>query len=256
MAYVHKTHPKLNSGQLRIIVVGCGGNGSKLLLRLADLSRTLLALGHPGIHVVAIDGDRVTEPNLARQPFTRADIGRPKSTTLITRINMCYGLGWTAHCAYVGARKGADVLGRSLLSQDVVATCVDSRQARADVYEATEAVRAAYALDLGNDSTTGQFALGTLGRGHSSHLPTAVEMWPEIADPTAAGPGDDGPSCSSEEAVRRQDPFVHDVLTSAAANTLWRLIRDGQIEHHGAFVNLVSGVTAPIPVPAPTATAA
>ena len=247
MSTYHASHPHLNRGRLNVLVVGCGGNGSKLLLRLADLARTLVALGHPGLHVVAIDGDRVTEPNLARQPFTRSDVGRSKAVTLVTRINMCYGFGWEAKCAYVG--RDASVLAN--VRPKIIATCVDSRGARADVYKATEALGAAYALDLGNDRTTGQYALGTLGSTHSTPLPTAAEMWPEICDRSAAGVDDDGPSCSSEEAVHRQDPFVHDLLTSAAANLLWRLLRDGRVEHHGGFVNLVTGVLAPIPVPSP-----
>jgi hypothetical protein len=40
------------------------------------------------------------------------------------------------------------------------------------------------------------------------------------------------------------------VLTAEAASLLWRLLRDGRIQHHGAFCNLQTGRSAPIPVPA------
>ena len=251
MPHYHSTHPRLCRGRLNVLLVGCGGNGSRMLLRLAELARTLSMLGHPGLQVTVIDGDEVSEPNLARQPFTAADLGRSKAYTLVTRVNLCYGLGWDARHAYVEDSGSLDGV-----ACDLVITCVDSRSARAKVFEAVRVgsisgqyqFRPAYLLDLGNDRTTGQYALGTCGSGHAVPLPTAAEMWPEIAD--ASADVDDGPSCSSEEAVRRQDLFVNDVLACQAANLLWRLLRDGRVEHHGGFVNLFTGVVAPIPVPA------
>ena len=243
----HTTHRRLNSGPIGVLLVGCGGNGSAMLLKLATLDRTLRMLGHPGLDVLACDGDLVSAPNLARQPYLPSEVGRSKAVSLVTRINMTYGLNWQAEHRFIGPRSTPGPRHRA----DVVITCVDSRGARADVHEAMKEYRPCYTLDLGNDRTTGQFALGTVGRGHSVELPTAAEMWPEIADRSAALGDDDGPSCSSEEAVRRQDLFIHEALSAHASNLVWRLLRDGRIEHHGGFVNLVTGVAAPIPVPAP-----
>ena len=245
--FFHTAHRRLNSGPIDILLVGCGGNGSAMLLKLATLDRTLRMLQHPGMRVVVADGDVVSVPNLARQPFLPSEVGQSKAVSLVTRINMTYGLDWAAEHRFVQAGDFAS----DRRTVDLVITCVDSRGARADVYAASSTLRPAYALDLGNDKTTGQYALGTVGQGHSAELPTAAEMWPEIADRAAVAGDNDGPSCSSEEAVRRQDLFIHETLTAHAVNLVWRLLRDGRIEHHGGFVNLVTGVAAPIAVPAP-----
>jgi PRTRC genetic system ThiF family protein len=243
----HSAHRSLHSSTpVRVCLVGCGGNGARLLVRLADLARCLRLLGHPGLEVVVVDGDTVSEANLARQPFTPGDVGTHKAVALVTRINLTYGLAWEAVPRYFEPGTLDGVSPRP----NVFACCVDTRRARRTIAEELGRYgNASYVLDLGNDAKTGQFALGTLGYGHEVPLPSAAELWPEIADPSLDG--DDGPSCSSEEAVRRQDLFVHDVLASSSANLLWRLFREGRISHHGGFCNLETGVVAPLPVPEP-----
>jgi hypothetical protein len=57
------------------------------------------------------------------------------------------------------------------------------------------------------------------------------------------------PSCSALEALTRQAPGVNMVIAGAAANLLHRLLWDGHLALQGAFVNLVTGQTAPIPSP-------
>jgi hypothetical protein len=58
---------------------------------------------------------------------------------------------------------------------------------------------------------------------------------------------DDGqPSCSAEDALRRQEPFVNQTLAQHALALLARLFRYGTISYHGGFVSLTSGTCAPL----------
>ena len=51
------------------------------------------------------------------------------------------------------------------------------------------------------------------------------------------------PSCSSAEALERQEPFVNSTLAQHALALLARLFRYGEISYHGGFINLASEVT-------------
>lgn len=62
--------------RITIVVVGCGGTGAALMSGLPYLHHALLAAGHPsGIKACVIDGDRITETNCVRQPFTLSEVG-------------------------------------------------------------------------------------------------------------------------------------------------------------------------------------
>jgi hypothetical protein len=55
---------------------------------------------------------------------------------------------------------------------------------------------------------------------------------------------DDGqPSCSAAAALERQGPFINSTLAQHALALLARLFRYGEINYHGGFVNLATGVT-------------
>lgn len=244
---MHRLAERLLTKRVRIAVIGCGGTGSAVLAGLPYLHQSMLAFGHPhGLHVTLIDGDLVTETNCVRQPFTRAEVGLNKATVLATRANLFWGTDWEAVPVYLGDRIHVD----AHLNTDIVIGCVDKHSARRLI--ARQFAHAAYWLDFGNDAETGQFVLGELrdplyGRreGAPPRLPTALDLWPEELN----APDDDQPSCSAVEALTRQAPFVNQVLANHGLALLSRLFRYGQIEHHGAWVNLKSGRVMPMPVP-------
>lgn len=244
---VHRAHTRLlSSAPVSVVLVGCGGSGARMLLMLARLSRALTALGAPGLDVEVFDGDAVSEANLARQPYHSCDIGLNKAEVLVHRVNLTYGLCWKARPEYL---TGSSQFGARA---SILISCVDTRRARQVVAGIAGRVTSViYWMDLGNSDRTGQVVLGTTfsttSARQTSPLPTCVCLWPEIADPDLDT--DDGPSCSSHEALRRQDLFIGDVLTTQGINLLWRLFRDGEIRHHGAFCDLVTGHVCPIPVP-------
>ena len=107
-----------------------------------------------------------------------------------------------------------------------------------------------YHADLGNTRDTGQVVLGCpegrVNPRRRARLRTAFELFPELVD--AALPEDDAPSCSTLEALEKQDLFVNDTLVTATLALLWRLLRHGEVTYHGAFADLKTGSARPLPV--------
>lgn len=236
----------LSNQPISVLLVGCGGNGSQMLMGLASLDIALRALSPRSLDVIVIDDDTVSQANLGRQPFYPCDIGRSKAHTLTERVNLAHGLAWTA----VHGRAPERIPERCY---DLVITCVDSIAARRAMHSAFTKgeIAARYWLDLGNRATDGQFVIGEpiVVRHHhanNARLPTAAEMFPELVDPAAVE--DDAPSCSVAEALERQSLFVNRVLASHALALLFELLGRGSITHAGGFVNLATGNVVPIPL--------
>jgi hypothetical protein len=58
----HSLDPQLLEQPIRILVVGCGGNGSAIVSGLPYLHQAMLAFGHPGgLQVTLIDPDTISE---------------------------------------------------------------------------------------------------------------------------------------------------------------------------------------------------
>ncbi len=239
MQPVHKLNR--SRSMYRMAVIGCGGTGSALIGGLPFLHQSLTATGHPGLQVVVADGDRVSASNCVRQPFSESEIGLHKSTVLVNRLNLFWGLNWQASTEHVTRTTEGKV--------DILISCVDTRSARFEIIRSPLLKSCAYWLDLGNTSDGGQFALGqprtSRNRRTRHRLPTVVEMFPEIAG-ADLDKDDDLPSCSVIEALERQEPFINQVLAYQALAMLARLFRHGEIGYHGGFVDLKTGRMAPL----------
>ena len=243
----HTLHEAIRSSRspLRVLVIGAGGNGSKLTVGLKNLHGALRPLGHPGIQLTLADGDTVSTSNLVRQSFYPSDVGLNKATVLINRINTSCGLAWEAVPRHLTAHD----LGYSRI--DLLASCVDSRTARRGIATGLErSQHVIYHLDFGNLRDCGQFvlgaALGYYNRRAKDRLRTAFELFPELTDTSL--PEDDTPSCSTMEALEKQDLFINDTLVISALALLWRLLRHGEIQHHGSFVDLKTVSVRPLPI--------
>ncbi|CUS45933.1 ThiF family protein, ubiquitin-activating enzyme [hydrothermal vent metagenome] len=229
---------------IRILLVGCGGNGAQMLMGLASLDTALREISSRSLDVTVVDDDIVTVANLGRQPFYRCDIGNSKARTLTERINLAHGLAWKAvHGRAPGAIgiEGADIL----------ISCVDTASGRRALGGAIANIRdaPAYWMDLGNRASDGQYLIGCPSRTDEQpgRLPTVLEAFPELADDSV--PDDDTPSCSVAEALERQSLFVNRALASHALALLFDLLGRGSIGHAGAFLNLASSQVVPIPLP-------
>ena len=241
---MHTLDPQLLERPIRILVVGCGGNGSAIASGIPYLHQAMVAFGHPGgLQVTLIDPDNVSETNCVRQPFCRTDIGFPKAIVLVNRTNLFWGLNWQGIQAQIQQlKKGTDV--------DFVIGCVDTRKARRAIDKWTTSSRVLYWLDLGNSASSGQFVLGQpknpANRKKKDRLPTIAEMYPEIV--STKGKEDDQPSCSAAEALTRQEPFVNQNLAYQALAMLTQLLRHGSLSYQGGFCNLASGHVVPLPI--------
>lgn len=257
-ALPHPIPGNLLRGPVGVHLVGVGGSGSQMLTGLARLHAALLALGHEGgLRVTAYDPDVVSPANVGRQLFSPADVGHPKATVLIHRLNCFFGLDWQA------------VFERWRLPKDyglnLLISCVDTARARREIDAALTGSGdrgPEYWLDVGNRQQDGQVVLGQPRRfprpGESAErraktrdtparLRTVMELFPELSD--ASLPEDDAPSCSLAEALERQDLFINQAVTTFALHLLWRLFRDGGLDYHGGFINLTTGQVNPLPIP-------
>lgn len=234
---IHQIHPELLRHRVRVLVVGCGGNGSAVAAGLPYLHQALVAYGHPeGLHVTLLDPDVISATNCVRQPFSQSEIGLYKSVVLANRLNLFWGLDWE------GIPKRLDPK-RRLDGVDIVVGCVDTRKGREAIAKCAEGwSEVDYWLDLGNNADSGQFVLGEplnrRNRRHRLRLRTVSELFPEVIQPELEEA--DMPSCSAIEALDRQEPFVNPALANHALALLARLFRYGTISYHGAFVALGS----------------
>ena len=251
----HRLHEELLEREVRVLVVGCGGNGSAILTGLPYLHSAMLAQGHPyGLHVTVMDDETVSPFNSVRQPFAKSEVGLNKAIVLVSRLNIFWGLSWQAIPQPFTARTLAPSYagyGEPHLRPDIVVGCVDTRAARAIIAESTAGFSGvSYWLDVGNSSSSGQFVLGepqnSRNKRSRMRLRTISELYPEVTDP--ALDDDNEPSCSAIEALERQEPFVNAVLAQHALALLARLLRYGQISHHGGFVDIATSRSVPLAV--------
>ncbi len=178
---------------LRILLIGCGGNGSAVLFGLPYLHHALIAWGNPwGIDVTVMAADTVSPTNCVRQPFGAADVGQNKATILVNRINMFHGLIWRSEEAlFSGERR--NVFSGYDTALDIVISCVDTRGARREIHEGLNNKtgpwrQIRYWLDVGNNANNGQFVLGQplndINRASRTRLRTVTELFPSIMDTT------------------------------------------------------------------------
>jgi PRTRC genetic system ThiF family protein len=247
-AALHRIPAHLLTKQVKVLLVGAGGTGSRILERLVCLHRALVAKGHPGgLMVTVVDPDTVSPANIGRQAFYSGDVGLYKSDVLVNRANMALGdVLWESVPAKLDTR--------STIPHDLVIGAVDNRAARLGILRGLEASRggARYWLDTGNRSADGQVVLGEVIAGdrkteNKLRLPHIGELYPDMIDP-AFETDDDGPSCSLAEALEKQSLFINPMVADVAMVILWNLFTNGQIDTHGAFINLERLVVSPLRV--------
>lgn len=243
----HRLPAKLLTKRVEILLVGAGGTGSRILEKLVCLHRALIAKGHPqGLMVTIVDPNTVSAANIGRQAFYPGDIGCYKADVLVNRANMALGdVRWKSTIARLDTRAGLEPF-------DLVIGAVDNRAARLAILRGLENCMSGsrYWLDTGNRSNDGQVVLGEVPSrkrqtDHKGRLPHIGELYPGLIDPAAEDP-DEGPSCSLAEALEKQSLYINSAVSDFAMNILWNLFTDGQIDTHGAFINLKRMMVTPL----------
>jgi len=227
--------------QITVALIGAGGTGSQVLTCLARMNVTLQALGHPGLFVTLIDDDVVSEANLGRQLFSKADIDRNKADVLIERVNRFFNTNWVAHCKHITLT--------DRLKFNIIISCTDNNRSRLSIrklfYQKSHGQHRDYMgkyywLDFGNGNTYGQIVLSD----RKKTLKDVFTLFPKAQFDKS----NDTPSCSIAEAIKKQDLFVNSTLAQLGCNFLWKLFREGKTEYQGIFMNLEKLTTKPIKI--------
>ncbi|MDB4952112.1 MAG: ThiF family protein ubiquitin-activating enzyme [Gemmatimonadetes bacterium] len=246
---VHRPAEALLTQRISVLVVGCGGTGAALVSQLPYVHQALTAWGHRGgLRVTVMDPDTISPTNCVRQPFAESEVGLHKATVLVQRLNYFWGLDWAADVRTMEADM--------VTHYDLVIGCVDNRRGRHAIWRATaKESRTAYWLDMGNNQEDGQAVLGqpTNNRNRlagDARLPTAADLFPELVTLEGPDPAAGMPTCSAEEAITRQAPFINQTLAAHACAMLTRLFRHG-LTYHQVHLNLAAGRCSFGRIPAP-----
>ncbi|MCO4319980.1 PRTRC system ThiF family protein [Aliidiomarina quisquiliarum] len=230
---------------LSVHVVGAGGTGSCFLQKLIQLHSTLVRLGAAGLDITVFDDDTVSETNIGRQAFYSMDVGLPKAKVLIERYNAFTGVDWSYSIErYCPTRNQA-------VMPDVLVTCVDNPQTRVQIgqyFKDKDFFKTLLWLDGGNDKDSGQVVMGMYpkkGCDDDQRVPSIYDLFTESLESNEYEPTD---SCSHEEAINKQDFGINDQIATQMIQILWRLIRHGEAEYHGVFIDLKSGEHNPLPL--------
>lgn len=239
-ALEHRIPSAMLTRPWKVVVVGAGGTGSAFLPSLARLHHAMIELGHPGgIQCTVYDDDTVSEANVGRQGFYPNDVGQYKALLMVNRLNNLMGTNWEAVPRRVDP--GA------YLSADIVVGCVDSRRARHTIVQAATRGTVHYYLDCGNETDRGQVVLGEFGKARPDRLPHVGDLFPDLLN-AENDKGDDAPSCSMADALRKQSLVINQAISVQAFNLLWTLFRTGSLSYSAVFVNLATGRTNPVPI--------
>lgn len=77
---------------IEIMVIGAGGTGGTYLKELARFLYSLPQEEQGLVSVSIVDGDRVEERNISRQPFQQEDVGEYKAVAMCEAIQEVFGL--------------------------------------------------------------------------------------------------------------------------------------------------------------------
>lgn len=160
----------------RILVVGCGGTGSRLIPQIAQFIKTCPWIINP--EMVIVDNDEVEEKNLRRQNFVAQDVGKKKATVLAQRYSKAYNLSIipvlemvTDETSVVKTGDDEISLGSILKSwgnqriPTMAIMCVDSAEARRTILSTlgkTLSREMVLIIDTGNENDFGQVKMASL----------------------------------------------------------------------------------------------
>ena len=131
-------------------------------------------------------------------------------------------------------------------SPEILITCVDTISTRKDIANFMRKQKGNSDdmwLDFGNGRHTGQVILGHLMK-NENRLPNVYDLYNELETMEE----DNEPSCSLAEAIQTQDLYINRCLADAGVNILWQLLRTGEIDHHGVFIDLKTSENKPLKI--------
>lgn len=147
-----------STSPIRVLVVGAGGTGGRLIPGLLQVLRR-------NDEVAIIDGDHVEDRNLLRQNFRMRDVGENKAEVMArryTRDGIHVDAYATMLTADIGQRIARSVRGTSL-GGVIILGCVDNWKARQEMHKLMETGAPRIWIDAGNERRGGQVILSAKG---------------------------------------------------------------------------------------------
>jgi molybdopterin/thiamine biosynthesis adenylyltransferase len=221
----------------RVVLIGCGGIGSQLLL---PLCRYLAHRPEPRSLLVLVDGDAFEFGNLSRQACSRRDLGTNKAEALAL-VARESGVA----CQAIGERLDETNVGAIVRDGDIVLLAVDNHRTRALVDRHVASLDNATLINGGNAETDGNVQLVRRRDGWSvdGHL---VEIHPEIGE-AADGELQAEPGCQVMAAERPQLLVTNLMVASAMLNALWQVVESGSVPYSEVFLDVIQCAARPRP---------
>lgn len=227
----------------KIIVVGCGGNGSHLVPNLARLISTLNN-DDKEYSIVLIDGDDVEEKNLIRQHFISTDIGMNKAEALAKRYSTAFNVDIGHVPEYLTKANLPDILGGGG-SPQLFVTCTDNLKSRKLISEQSNHLW----VDMGNEETSGQVTFsyminrrwGTnyITNNSSFPVPHVFEIFPDYEKRAKKEKPIEELSCAEmAEAAPEQVGFVNATCATLAMNYIHALLTQRPIKNHMTYLSI------------------
>lgn len=228
-----------NTKKLKVLIVGAGGTGSELASKLLKMHITMKALGGAGLDLTIMDDDVVSPSNVGRQNFYGFDVNQPKAAVIVNRFNNFAGTDWKASIRKFDQRLKLD--------NCLVFGCVDNAKGRIAIHDSFVNSRNVVWVDSGNDASSANVFMGVNAAigGKQTYIPSIYDLF-ESQLKSSMNVTEHEPSCSTSEAIIRQDAGINDCAAQHASQFLWQLYRHGEIAYHGVTVNLKTGTSSPI----------
>lgn len=208
-----------------VVLVGCGGNGSRILLELSALSQNLIEMGHLGFEIIVFDDDIVEQHNIGRQMFYQCDLGHHKSSVLASRINRSYGDNIKS---YNRRMTDKDL---NNIRPDILISCVDNVKFRKKTsLFLTKNFNNIIWIDTGNDKASCQIIMSIIKNGKKI-TPDCVDLFPDMEDVDSA------PSCSTREALKKQSFTINKFVANFTIQFLTNIFIDYQIPYTQLYFN-------------------
>lgn len=170
----------------KVVVIGCGGTGSRLIPMLAQFLRSITREANPlgwlqSPTIYLVDFDTVEHKNLLRQNFVAADVGKHKASVLAQRYGRAYDMNIVPILKRVEKSttpdalfEGIDIPGGNLLGTMFI-MCVDSSDARRNILGMIERIRisggysqSSFVIDAGNENNYGQVKFFNMAKLYGS----------------------------------------------------------------------------------------
>lgn len=223
-------------GMPAIIVVGTGGTGGFV----ADGLCRLLC-GYK-IQLIFVDPDRIEPPNLIRQNFYAADLGKFKAQALAERLSRQYGM----KIGYSVMPYEKDTFGR--ISNQILIGCVDGPDARRSILESMDWQK--WWIDSGNGFNSGQVLLGNTTEkdklaeafDNQEHLVRMLPV-PSLQQPALLAPTPKikvQPDCAEAVQQDEQSPTINQAMAVLTLDMVNHLLR-GTLNYMGVYLDMEAG---------------